>query len=265
MARYPQGQPVTIPFTVQQRNTDGTYSLADAATATTLVKLAQADGTKTTTGTYSSPTHISLGKYQQDVPVADLTGLGHYQYTVTTTGSGAGVQPGDFDVFDPFEDALLPLQDAKDHLNWNTTTTNDAEILSFIATIETSLEAATGGPLVSRVVTERAELDGTCTVLQLQQRPVVSVTSITPVATGVAADLSAGLDIDASAGTRPSPSSTSPGGARRFPPRSTPRDGSSSRTCGRPSTARRDARGWAARKCCCQAGGSRSPPAPSSC
>ncbi len=201
MARYPLGAPVTIPVTVQQRNTDGTYSLVDAGTLTTVVKLAAADGTLTTTGTYSSPTHISLGKYQQDVPATDLTVIGHYQYAVTTTGTGAGVIPGDFDVFDPFETAVLPLQDAKDMLNASqAVTTSDAELQSWIATIETSMEGLTGGPLVNRVCTERGELDGTCTILVAQQRPVVSVASIVPVATGVPADLSMGLDIDAGAG-----------------------------------------------------------------
>src|SRR5712691_9719735 len=145
MARYPVGQPLTIgPITVQQRNTDGTYSLVDATTLTTVVKLAAADGTLTTAGTYSSPTHISLGKYQQDVPVADLTGIGHYQYTATATGTGAGVTFGDFDVFDPFETAVLPLQDAKDELNIpQATTAYDTKIQSFIATIESNLERAT--------------------------------------------------------------------------------------------------------------------------
>jgi hypothetical protein len=201
LSRYPLGQPVTIPITVKQRNTDGTYSLVDATTVTTVIKLAQADGTTTTTGTYTSPAHDGLGAYHQDVPVTDLTGLGHYQYAVTTTGPGAGVQSGDFDVFDPFEPALLPLQDGKSQLNIPATvTTYDTEIQDYIATIESSLEGETGGPLISRTVTERGELDGTCTVLQVQQRPLVSVTSITPVATGLAADLSAGLDLDKGAG-----------------------------------------------------------------
>src|SRR5258708_6649889 len=201
MARYPLGQPVRQSTTVRQLNVDGTTTLVNATTLTLLVKLANADGTTTTTGTYNSPVNDGPGLYHFDIPVTDLAATGHYQYTWTATGTGAGVSFGDFDVFDPFEPALLPLQDAKDHLNIpQATTSSDNELQSWIATIETSLEGATGGPLVSRVVTERAELDGTCTVLQLQQRPVVSVTSITPVATGLAADLSAGLDIDASAG-----------------------------------------------------------------
>jgi uncharacterized phiE125 gp8 family phage protein len=193
--RYPQGQPFTIPITVRQRNADGTYSLVDAGTVTTTVKIANADGTSSVTGTYSAPAHDSTGTYHQDVPAADISAIGHYQYAVVTTGSGAGVQPGDFDVYDPFEPALLPLQDAKDHLNI-TNTTSDAEIASWIATIETSMEAMTGGPLVNRPVTERAELTCDLMLLQVRQRPLVSVTSVVSVPNGAAADLSAGLDID---------------------------------------------------------------------
>ena len=202
MARFPLGQPVTIPVIVQQRNIDGTYSLVDAGALTIVVKLAQADGTTTTTGTYATPTHDSTGNYHQDIPTTDLTSLGHYQWTATSTGTGAGVSFGDFDVFDPFEPALLPLADAKDQLNIpQTTTTSDAEIQSYIATIETSLEAMTGGPLVNRSISERAVLDGSSTVLQVRQRPLVSVTSIVSVASGQPIDISAGLDIDTNAGT----------------------------------------------------------------
>jgi hypothetical protein len=67
--------------------------------------------------------------------------------------------------------------------------------------VETSLEGFTGGPLVNRTISERAELDGTYTVLQVRQRPLVSVTSIVSVASGQAIDISAGLDLDPNAGT----------------------------------------------------------------
>ena len=202
MSRYPLGQPVTIPIIVKQRNVDGTYSLADASTVTTVVKLANADGTTTTTGTYAAPTHDSTGNYHQDIPVTDLTILGHYQWAVTTTGTGAGVSFGDFDVFDPFEVALLPLQDAKDALNIpQATTSYDTELQQYIATIGTCLEAFTGGPLVNRSISERAVLTSSYTVLEVRQRPLVSVTSIVSVASGSALDISAGLDIDPLAGT----------------------------------------------------------------
>src|SRR6266568_355947 len=141
MARYPQGQPFTIPITVKQRNTDGTYSLVDAGTVTTTIKLAAADGTLTTTGTYTSPAHDSTGNYHQDIPAADINAIGHYLYAVVTTGTGAGVIPGEFDVFDPFEQSVLPLQDAKDALNIpQAVTASDTEIAAYVATIESCLE-----------------------------------------------------------------------------------------------------------------------------
>jgi hypothetical protein len=200
MTAYWQGQPVTIPVTVKQRNVDGTYSLVDAGSVTTTVKLAAVDGTLTTTGTYSTPVHDGLGLYHQDVPVTDLAVNGHYQYAVVTTGAGAGVQVGEFDVTDPFTTSVLPLQDAKDALNIpQATTTSDAEIASYIATIESSLERATGGPLVNRVVVERSEMMSGQTVILVRQRPLVSVTSIAS-ASGSNIDISGGLDLDVNAG-----------------------------------------------------------------
>src|SRR5262249_13202559 len=50
-------------------------------------------------------------------------------------------------------------------------------------------------------ISERAELDGTYTVLQVRQRPLVSVTSIVSVASGQALSISDGLDLDPNAGT----------------------------------------------------------------
>jgi hypothetical protein len=196
VARYPLGQPVTIPITVRDR----TGALVDAGTLTLLVKLAQADGTLLTTGTYAAPAHDSTGNYHQDIPVTDLTAIGHYQYAATSTGTGAGVVAGEFDVYDPFETAVLPLQDAKDQLNIpQATTSSDAEIQSYIATIGSCLEKATGGPLVNRVVTERSEMMSGQTVIPVRQRPLVSVVSITS-ASGGAIDISAGLDLDVNAG-----------------------------------------------------------------
>jgi hypothetical protein len=198
MSRYPTGQPIRVSTTVR----DVTGALVDAGTLTLVVKLAQADGTWLTTGTYATPAHDGTGLYHQDIPAADLQGLGHYQYVWTSTGTGAGVSFGDFDVHDPFEVSVLPLQDAKDMLNIpQATTTYDAEIASWVATIETSLEAMTGGPLVNRTITgERTELMDSQTVIAVRQRPLVSVTQILG-ASGTAIDISTGLDIDPNAGT----------------------------------------------------------------
>src|SRR5258708_28337434 len=175
MSRYPLGQPVTIPITVRDRT---------------------GDGTQTVTGKYNTPVHDSLGTYHQDIPTTDLTILGHYQWADTSTGSGAGVAFGDFDVFDPFEAALLPLQDAKDACNIpQANTTVDAELAGYVATIENSLEAMTGGPLINTTITERGQFAPHMLTLQVRQRPLVSVTSVTPVANSAAAHLSLGLDL----------------------------------------------------------------------
>jgi hypothetical protein len=197
VARFPQGQPIRLTATV--RDVSGT--LVNAGALTLVVKVAAADGTSTTTGTYASPANDGTGLYHQDIPVTDLAAAGHYQYVWTSTGTGAGVSFGEFDVFDPFETAVLPLADAKDELNIpQSNTTSDTEIQSRIATIESAIERYTGGPLVNRQVTERAEMLAGQTVILVRQRPLVSVVSITS-ASGGAIDISAGLDIDTNAGT----------------------------------------------------------------
>lgn len=202
MARFPLGAPVRVPWNT--RDPGGT--LVNAAGNSLTVKIANADGTTTATAgsPYTAAVNDSVGAYHLDVPAADLIalGIGHYQWAATATGVPAGVSFGDFDVFDPYETAVLPLADAKDALNIaQSTTVYDAELQAYIATIETSLERATGGPLVNRSVTERAVLDGSYTVLQVRQRPLVSVTSIVSVASGLPIDISAGLDVDTLAGT----------------------------------------------------------------
>ena len=195
--RFPLGQPIRLSTTVR----DVTGALVNAGALTLLVKLAQADGTQLVTGTYASPVNDSIGAYHQDIPAADLAAAGHYQYAWTATGAGAGVSFGEFDVFDPFETSVLPLQDAKDTLNIpQSSTASDTEIAAFLATIGSNLERATGGPLVNRVVTERAEMMSNQTVILVRQRPLVSVTSIAS-ASGGAIDISAGLDVDVNAGT----------------------------------------------------------------
>ena len=197
MARYPLGQPVRVSTTVRDVN----GNLVNATTLTLLVKLAQADGTWLTTGTYASPVNDSTGAYHQDIPVTDLASTGHYQYAWTATGTGAGVSYGEFDVFDPFETLLLPLQDAKDALNIpQSVTTSDTEITAYVATIRSCLEKYTGGPLINKTVTaERSEMLNGQTVIPVRLRPLVSVTSITS-ASGGAIDISAGLDLDVNAG-----------------------------------------------------------------
>ncbi len=200
MAEYQLGQPIRVSTTVR----DITGALVNATTLTLLVKVAAADGTWTTTGTYASPTLDSTGTYHQDIPASDLTVAGHYQYTWTATGTGAGVSFGEFDVHDPWDQLrinVLSLADGKDHLNIpQSDTSSDTEIQAHIATITSSLERFTGGPLVNRSITERAEMLANQTVILVRQRPLVSVTQIVSASSGTI-DISGGLDIDKNAGT----------------------------------------------------------------
>src|SRR5260221_13123800 len=103
MARYPLGQPVRQSTTVRQLNVDGTTTLVNATTLTLLVKLANADGTTTVTGTYASPVNDGVGLYHQDIPVTDLASIGHYPLTRTPTGTVCEVSFCHCHIFDPFE------------------------------------------------------------------------------------------------------------------------------------------------------------------
>jgi len=179
--RYPLGQPVRVSTTVR----DLTGALVTAGTLALAVQ--KPDGTQQS---YGTPVQDSTGNYHQDVPATDLSQVGHYQFAWTATGTGAGVSPGDFDVYDPFEVRVLSLQDAKQMLNIPpATTTYDAEVDSWIASIESGLERFTGGPVVNRSVTERVEATAGYTKMLLRQRPVVSVDSITSESSGGALSL----------------------------------------------------------------------------
>jgi len=180
--RYALGQPVRISTTIR----DVTGTLVNAGTLSLTVKKPDA-----TTQTYASPSNDGTGLYHQDIPAADITHLGHYAYVWTATGTGAGVSgSASFDVFDPFEANVLPLQDAKDALaKSQTAVTDDAELQRLTATIEAALERHIGGPIINRSITERVDTWGSPWELRLLKRPLVSVTSVTDVGTGVAVDL----------------------------------------------------------------------------
>jgi hypothetical protein len=196
MARYPQGATVTLSFTVK----DSTGSLVDASPIALTVH--KPDGTVTAGSPYT-PAHDGTGLYHQDLPLTDIATVGHYQHSLTATISGkAGVQVGSFDVFDPFEVTVLSLGDAKDMLNIpQSSTTDDAEILRKIATIEANIEKMTGGPVVTRQISnERVRVGTGYRTLTVRYRPLVAVVSIVDVATPtVTLDLS-DLDPDYATG-----------------------------------------------------------------
>lgn len=194
MSRYLNGQPIYLSTTVKDR----TGTLVDATALTLTVQKPDL-----TQQVYSSPTHDSTGNYHQDIPASDLSQNGHYQYVWVATGTGAGASRGDFDVFDPFEPAILPLQDAKDAANIpQGTTTYDFELQSMIDTITVAVETITGGPLYNRTITnERQRVTGfNDNTFVVRYRPIVSVTSITNVASGQSIPLT-DLDIDTNSNT----------------------------------------------------------------
>jgi hypothetical protein len=92
MDRFPKGQPIRLSTTIR----DVTGALVNAGALTlTVVK---PDGTSQL---YSTPTNDGTGLYHQDIAATDLTLIGYYAYAWSSTGTGAGVAPGGFDVFDP--------------------------------------------------------------------------------------------------------------------------------------------------------------------
>ncbi len=191
MPRYPQGAPIRLSTTVK----DVTGTLVNAGTLTLTVSKPDAS-----TQAYAAPTNDGTGLYHQDIPTADINLLGHYAYKWVATGTGAGVSYSNFEVFDPLEVSVLSLQDAKDHLNIpQANTTYDAELQSKIATIQANLEKMTGGPIVTRSITERVTCGYGWNELVVRQRPLVGVTSITDVASGVPLSLT-DLDVDTNSG-----------------------------------------------------------------
>lgn len=184
MARYPLGQPITLPTTVRDT---ATGALVDPATLTLTIR--KPDGTDLPAYTWNPGAVVrdALGTFHLDVPTSDLTVVDHYKFKWVSTGPGAGVAVGSFDVFDPFEPSILTLADAKDHLNIPAAiTTHDTLIQVFLDTIDESVEQAIGGPVVTRSVTERVEATDGGRALPLRRRPVTAVTSITSVATATA-------------------------------------------------------------------------------
>jgi hypothetical protein len=189
MARYPSGQPVRVSVTV----TDQTGAYVTPTTIT--LSLQRPDGT---TGTYPSPTADSTGHYHQDLLASDLTTTGHYGYTWTTTGTGAGVSFGSIDVFDPFEASVITLADAKQALNI-TNTVDDAEIQGMLGGVQAIIEAAIGGPVVNRSISERCEATARYSAIAVRQRPLVSVQSITDNTNGTSVPVT-DVEIDTVAG-----------------------------------------------------------------
>lgn len=172
MARYALGQPIRLSTTV--RDVTG----APVAAGTLTLTVQKPDLTQQV---YASPTNDGVGLYHQDIPAGDLTQLGLHQYKWVSTGAGAGVVSGSFEVSDPLAPSLLSLEDAKAQLNV-TATVNDDELRTFVAAASAMVERFVG-PVGLRVVTEQVSGDRWV----LSSPPVVSITSVTAALSGLAA------------------------------------------------------------------------------
>jgi hypothetical protein len=191
MSRFPLGQPIRRTTTVRDVN----GNLANAGALSLTVQKPDA-----TQQVYSSPTNDGTGLYHQDIPVSDLTQLGHYMEVWTATGANAGVARGDFDVFDPFEPAVLSLQDAKQTVNIpDATITYDSELQLYVDVATVALEAITGGPAYTRSFSERVEVTQFYSALVLRKRPVVAVTSISDIGSGTSLPIT-DIEVDTNSG-----------------------------------------------------------------
>lgn len=187
MSRYPLGQPITLPTTVRDT---ATGALVDPTTLTLTIR--KPDGTDLPAYTYpGAVVRDALGTFHLDVPAADLAVVDHYKFKWVSTGPGAGVGIGSFDVYDPFEVSILTLPDAKEHLKIaQANTQHDTKIQVWLDTIDENVERAIGGPVITRAVTERVEAVDGGRALPLRKRPAVAVTSMTSLASGQVVDVS---------------------------------------------------------------------------
>lgn len=142
-----------------------------------------------------------------DPIVADTTGIYHYDYATTqagrhlarwvATGTGAGVYIDAFDVRPANPLYLVSLRDVKDILNI-TTTTYDEELRAYIESATNAAEDHRDEIIAKRTVTYKNMFYG-CTELVLPKRPVISLTSVVNVETGLSYNTS-GYNLNNSTG-----------------------------------------------------------------
>lgn len=139
--------------------------------------------------------------------VADTTGLYHYDYITTqagrhlarwvATGTAAGVYIDAFDVRPANPPYLVSLQDVKATLNISTTT-YDEELRVYIESATSAAEDQRDEILAKRSLTWKNVFYG-CTQVMLPHRPVISLTSVRNVQTGLLYN-TAGYDLDGNSG-----------------------------------------------------------------
>lgn len=193
MSDYIVGQTVRLRFEIR----DDLLGLANpSGTVTLTVQLPDQITTATPT-----VVNDSLGKYHADyVP----TVAGPYEWHVHSTGTPQVDRGGSFSV-DPIfgQQQLVTLDEVKAHLNYLSIavgSTHEGELEWMIGAATKVIEDHGGsgiGPVLRRTITnERHHHDYGRANIWLHHTPILSVTTVTPVATGGTAVTVADLDVD---------------------------------------------------------------------
>jgi hypothetical protein len=177
-----------LPFAATVKDAAGV--LANAGTMTLTVTLP--DGTAAV-GSPFTVTPTSTGLYDKDVT---STQAGRYHGYWQATGANAGGYEEEFVVAPADSGTFVRLAEAKTHLNAAGITTNDVELEHFLQAACARIEYEVG-PVARRTVTsERQRHEYGRATIWLHQAPVISVTTVTSVATGGTTVTVADLDVD---------------------------------------------------------------------
>lgn len=165
--RVPSGQPVRLDFEV----TDLAGELVDPGS----VRMQLLPPDTDTPADIAVPTHDGTGLYHSILDT-DIADIGHYAWVFSTTDPGKTVRSGTLDVFDPFAQELLGLDDGKRYLNIALDNpVHDDEILGFIRTLTPAVEYLAGAV---EPKTYRRFVDGGGYAIVLPHAPIISVTSL---------------------------------------------------------------------------------------
>ncbi len=185
--RVPSGQPVRLDFEVRD--------LAGELVTPGSVRMDLLDATGVVSQ-IAQPTADGIGLYHSILD-AEITAFGHYAWKFSTTAPGKTVRSGTIDVYDPFAQELLGLDDGKSYLNIALDNpVHDEEIAGFIRTLTPAVEYLVG-PVEPK--TYRRNLFGSSELVS-PVAPILELTSVTPRGTATAIDPTL-LSFDAETGT----------------------------------------------------------------
>jgi hypothetical protein len=164
--RVPSGQPVRLDFEVRdvagELVTPGSVRLDLLGPPTNVAR--QLD----------DPVNDGVGLYHSILD-ADIEPFGHYAWKFSTTAPGKTVRSGVLDVYDPFAQELIGLDEAKDYLNISLDNhVHDDEVSSFIRTLVPAVEFF-AGPVEPKTV--RRSAHGYFEVV-LSPAPIIEITSV---------------------------------------------------------------------------------------